>query len=521
MMRSFPQTNRLLRPSTYPIACCVNQFRMTSGSATSSSVSRYEESVRLLNSLQSNAATIKKLREQRENLQTMNLPQCRKYLESLKVSEKNLESLNIIHVSGTKGKGSTCAYTEAILRKQGLKTGLYTSPHLVHVRERIRINGEPVDEETFAEEFFHVYDIISQEHSENMPAYFKFLTLLAFRIFIKLGVQVVILEVGIGGEYDCTNVIEHPKVCGVTTLDYDHISILGSKLSEIAWHKAGIFKKDVPAIYSPTNPEAEEVLISRAKSKSTPLAEAPPVSAYHFSRPISPGIRGLHQFSNISLSFQLVKTWAEKCHFPLPGVSLSTKIGKGFDIPSWMCDAIESCRWPGRSQVISTDKKITYLLDGAHTPKSMEACAEWASEEITLLKKENVKKIMLFQCTADRSPSTLIQYLKPLGIDQIVSCPTQLYSSVDKSADSTNLNASRDEQMEKALQCVESWKESMDDPNRITKDKMKVFDCISAAFDYIETESSSQEILVLVTGSLHLVGGVLNLISTKTHQTVV
>ena len=276
MMRSFPQTNRLLRPSTYPIACCVNQFRMTSGSATSSSVSRYEESVRLLNSLQSNAATIKKLREQRENLQAMNLPQCRKYLESLKVSEKNLESLNIIHVSGTKGKGSTCAYTEAILRKQGLKTGLYTSPHLVHVRERIRINGEPVDEKTFAEEFFHgevrdfrnglqriilfsVYDIISQEHSENMPAYFKFLTLLAFRIFIKLGVQVVILEVGIGGEYDCTNVIEHPKVCGVTTLDYDHISILGSKLSEIAWHKAGIFKKDVPAIYSPTNPEAEEV----------------------------------------------------------------------------------------------------------------------------------------------------------------------------------------------------------------------------------------------------------------------
>lgn len=521
MMRTFPQTNRLLRPTTYPIACCVNQFKMTSGSSMLSSASRYEESVRLLNGLQSNAATIKKLRGQRENLQAMNLPQCRKYLDSLKISEKNLESLNIIHVSGTKGKGSTCAYTETILRKQGLKTGLYTSPHLVHVRERIRINGEPVDEKTFAEDFFHVYDIIKKEHSENMPAYFKFLTLLAFRIFIKSGVQVVILEVGIGGEYDCTNVIENPKVCGVTTLDYDHISILGSKLSEIAWHKAGIFKKDVPAIYSPTISEAEEVLITRAKSKSTPLVEAPPVSAYQFSRPISPGIRGLHQFSNISLSLQLVKTWAEKCHFPLPGISLSTKTGKGFDVPLWMCDAIESCRWPGRSQVVSTDKNITYLLDGAHTPKSMEACSEWASDEIIHLKKKNVKKILLFQCTADRCPSTLIQYLKPLEINEIVSCPTQLYSNVDKSADSTNLNASRDEQMEKALQCVKSWKESMDNPNEIANDRMKVFNCISAAFEYIESESSSQEILVLVTGSLHLVGGILNLISTKSHQQLV
>uniref|UniRef100_A0A1I7T9A1 Folylpolyglutamate synthase n=1 Tax=Caenorhabditis tropicalis TaxID=1561998 RepID=A0A1I7T9A1_9PELO len=509
MMRLLPQTNRVLLPTTSSTACGVNQIRMTSGSVP---VSRYEEAVRLLNSLQSNAATIKKLREQREHLQAVNIPQCKKYLESLNISDKDLNSLNIIHVSGTKGKGSTCAYTEAILRNQGLRTGLYTSPHLVHVRERIRINGEPVDEKTFAEEFFHVYEIIQKEHSDNMPAYFKFLTLLAFRIFLKENVQVVFLEVGIGGEYDCTNVVDQPKVCGVTTLDYDHISILGSKLSEIAWHKAGIFKKGVPAIYSSTTPEAEEVLISRAASKSTPLSEAPAISSYAFERQISPGIRGIHQFSNISLALQLVRTWAQKCDFKLPGVSAN-----GLNVPSWMCDAIESCRWPGRSQVINTDRNITYLLDGAHTPKSMEACSEWAADEIVHLKKENVKKILLFQCTADRCPSTLIQYLKPLGISQIVSCPTQLYSSLDKSADSTNLNASRDEQMEKALKCVKSWKESMDHPETVNENQMKVFDCISNAYEFIESQSAAEEILVLVTGSLHLVGGVLNLISSKTH----
>lgn len=258
-----------------------------------------------------------------------------------------------------------------------------------------------------------------------MPAYFKFLTLLAFRIFIRSNIQVVILEVGIGGEYDCTNVIEHPKVCGVTTLDYDHISILGSKLSEIAWHKSGIFKTNVPAVYSPAPPEAEEVLffsfltnysyfqvlITRAASKQTQLSEAPPVSDYKFARPVSPGISGVHQFSNISLSLQLVREWANQCNFTLPGVPAAMP-GHGFQVPEWICDAIESCRWPGRSEVVRTDRNITYLLDGAHTPKSMEACAEWAAEEFQSLGKQNTKKIVLFQCTADRCPSTLIQYLK-------------------------------------------------------------------------------------------------------------
>lgn len=506
MMRLLPQTNRILLPTTSSTACGANQLRMSSEKA----VPCYEESVRLLNGLQSNAATIKKLRVQRENLQAINLPQCRKYLESLNISAEDLNALNIIHVSGTKGKGSACAFVESILRSQGLRTGFYSSPHLVHVRERIQVDGQPVSEQMFAEEFFHVYDIIKREHSDNMPAYFKFLTLLAFRIFVKLNVQVMILEVGIGGEYDCTNVVEKPKVCGVTTLDYDHMSILGNKLSEIAWHKAGIFKESVPAFYSPTTTEAEEVLIARAISKHVPLFQTPPVSAYQFARDISPGIRGAHQFSNVSMALQLVRAWAEKCGFPLPGVPLSTDTS-GFNVPLWMCDAIESCRWPGRSQIVSTDRNVTYLLDGAHTPKSMEACSEWAAEEIVNLKKENVKKILLFQCTADRCPSTLIKYLKPLGISQIVSCPTQLHSSIDKSADSANLNASRDEQAEKANQCVQAWKESLDQPESVTEDQMKVFDCISSAYKFIESQAASQEILVLVTGSLHLVGGVLNL----------
>ena len=131
------------------------------------------------------------------------------------------------------------------MRYLGFKTGFYSSPHLVHVRERIRINGSPIDEKSFTTSFSTVYNLIREKKlaHEEMPAYFKFLTLLAFHIFVKEKVDVAIIEVGIGGENDCTNVITNPVVCGVTSLDYDHTRLLGDTIEEIAWQKAGIMKK--------------------------------------------------------------------------------------------------------------------------------------------------------------------------------------------------------------------------------------------------------------------------------------
>ncbi|CAI5445890.1 unnamed protein product [Caenorhabditis angaria] len=489
----------LLVPSTSS-NCVIKPKKMSS---------KYEEAVRLLNGLQSNAATIKKMREQRDFLQTTNLPICRKYLETLNISRNQIDNLNIIHVSGTKGKGSTCAFVERILRDAGFKTGLYTSPHLVHVRERIRLNGEPVNEELFSTEFFKVYSELKQYHETNMPAYFKFLTLMAFQIFTSQKVDVAIFEVGIGGEYDCTNVIDNPIVCGITTLDYDHISILGSKLSEIAWHKSGIFKNNVPAFYTPTTVEAEEVIKSRAVEKNVPLYSIPPISSYTFPREISTGISGRHQLLNVSLALQLVNAW-----FRQKGHSDSTAIfGKPFEVPTKFCDSIEKCQWPGRSQIIETNRGITYLLDGAHTPKSMEACAEWADMEMKKIEEGNKKlrRILLFQCTADRCPTTLIPFLKNLKMSQIISCPTQLYPSLNQSSDSTNLNTSRNEQLEKSKMCLESWKISQEE--NVVDDQMRVFDCISNSIDFIENSKNPDEnVIVLVTGSLHLVGGVIGLL---------
>uniref|UniRef100_A0A915AHM1 Folylpoly-gamma-glutamate synthetase n=1 Tax=Parascaris univalens TaxID=6257 RepID=A0A915AHM1_PARUN len=164
--------------------------------------SPYEEAISRLNMLQSNAMTIQQARKKPG--QETNLVETATFMERCKIKLDDVDKLNVIHVSGTKGKGSTCAFTESILRRLGYKTGFYSSPHLVHVRERIRINGRPLSESAFAKYFSTVYERLQKEAAVDgaMPPYFKFLTLMAFHVFIEEEVDVAIIEVGIGGEQD-------------------------------------------------------------------------------------------------------------------------------------------------------------------------------------------------------------------------------------------------------------------------------------------------------------------------------
>lgn len=159
----------------------------------------------------------------------------------------DVSKLSVVHVAGTKGKGSTCTMVESMLRVKGYTTGLYMSPHLIDVRERIRINGEMLPTGDFARNFWSVYHAL-QNGPDPMPGYFRFLTCLAFYVFCKSDLDVVILEVGLGGRLDCTNIVPNPVVCGVSSLGLDHTNVLGDTIEEIAMEKAGIFKKGVPAI---------------------------------------------------------------------------------------------------------------------------------------------------------------------------------------------------------------------------------------------------------------------------------
>ncbi|MEW5316391.1 MAG: hypothetical protein WDW38_007767 [Sanguina aurantia] len=183
------------------------------------------------------------------------------YLERVGLGQ-SIHQLSTIHVAGTKGKGSTCAMVESILRSCGYRTGLFTSPHLVDVRERIRLDGRLVSRPMFHRLFWDCHTSLSDAADEEVgvPGYFRFMTLLGLRTFVDHGVEVAILEVGIGGRLDATNVIPPPAVAGITSLGFDHMDMLGNTLDLIAREKAGILKAGSPGFTLPQPEDAMQAL---------------------------------------------------------------------------------------------------------------------------------------------------------------------------------------------------------------------------------------------------------------------
>jgi folylpolyglutamate synthase len=289
--------------------------------------------------------------------------------------------LNIVHISGTKGKGSTCAYVDSILsqyqKSRGLpkKTGLYTSPHLVSVRERIRINSEPISSTLFAKYFFEVWDLLESSgkslapDSVDKPTYFRYLTLMSFHVFIKEQVDVAIYEVGVGGEYDSTNIVERPAATGISTLEIDHVFILGDTIDKIAWHKAGIMKLGSPAFTLPQVPEAMKVIEKRASEKKVAIQVVE----------INPALKSVNilpnadfQRKNASLAISLTSAVLRKVDplFLLPRDSL----------PEEFVNGLEQVVWPGRCE-IRLDGMVRWYLDGAHTAQSLKVAAQWFASQ--------------------------------------------------------------------------------------------------------------------------------------------
>ncbi|KAL0949394.1 hypothetical protein HGRIS_009458 [Hohenbuehelia grisea] len=246
----------------------------------------YNAAIEHLNSLQSNAATIEAARASGGRLTQFAIPEMLEYLSRIGYRPEDLNSLNVIHITGTKGKGSTSAFTDSILRRcmPNSKIGLYTSPHLVAVRERIRVNGVPISEEDFAKYFFEVWDRLEAndvrqfESTPPKPMYFRYITLVAYHAFLSMKVDATILEVGIGGTYDCTNIVPKPVVTGVTALGIDHTAVLGKTLREIAWQKGGIYKEGVPALTVEQPEEGMEMLRQQAKDLKENISVSSPYS---------------------------------------------------------------------------------------------------------------------------------------------------------------------------------------------------------------------------------------------------
>lgn len=231
-----------------------------------------------LNSLQPNAAEVNKSiqirQQQKHDDANFNLTDTEKFLERIDgFTMKSLDKLSVIHVAGSKGKGSVCSLTEAILRQHNIKTGLFTSPHLIHVTERIKLRGNSISKQLFTEYFFEVYDAlqVKKDNESDLPSYFKFLQIMAFYIFVKENVEVAIVEVGIGGEYDSTNIIRNTEIVGITSLQLEHTQLLGETLDLIAWQKAGIIKENSHVFTMQQKPICLKVINERLKEKKVIL----------------------------------------------------------------------------------------------------------------------------------------------------------------------------------------------------------------------------------------------------------
>uniref|UniRef100_A0A7E4WAV3 tetrahydrofolate synthase n=1 Tax=Panagrellus redivivus TaxID=6233 RepID=A0A7E4WAV3_PANRE len=527
-------TPMILPPQVKPVLFTRSLHTHANGQAAARDQG-YESAVFHLNSLQSNSSVLNRLRQRRSLKPEKNLEDMRQYLSDIGIKVQQIDTLNVIHIAGTKGKGSTCAFVESILRELGFKTGFYSSPHLVHVRERIRINSLPISEIMFAENFFEVYDKLTTAtgaDGREMPAYFKFLTLMAFHVFLKEKVDVAIIEVGIGGEFDCTNVLENPVACGITTLDLDHTSILGTTMPEIAWHKAGIMKKGSLAVCVDQPEDAMAVIRKRAVELDCGLCFAPDIDEYDLptDAAIFKKLAGDYQGPNLSLALQLVKIWLERTgnadlypfsQLDVPDPAKPVKV-PAYLVPEKFLEGLENFVWKGRGQVLALpSKNVKFFLDGAHTPKSIALCAAWylRSHSAPEASAKPVKHVLLFTCTADRTPESLLPLLAKASIpfEAALFSTTQLMPSLDKHNDNANLNASEDEQKRKCQRNKELWAE------QTGQDTAQTFSCISDALSAVETLSKTTddaELHVLVTGSLHLVGGVLAIVEKSANSPV-
>jgi dihydrofolate synthase/folylpolyglutamate synthase len=290
-----------------------------------------------------------------------------------------------IHVAGTNGKGSVSAMLAGIMRAHGLRTGLYTSPHLARVEERIRIDGETVGPARFRELLTRLKGVIDGLMAEGRlvyhPTYFEVLTALAFLQFAERDVDVAVLEVGMGGRFDATNVVR-PLVSVITTIARDHEEHLGSTLEKIAFEKAGIVKPRVPAVCGVSGGPALRVIRRAARERGTVLTEvfgkgrmletARVRDGYRFiymgeggRYAFTPGLAGRHQGANAAVAIGtaevLSRTW------------------KPFD-KNKVLEAIRETRWEGRLETVR--RRPLVLLDGAHNPEGAEALAAYLEDVI-------------------------------------------------------------------------------------------------------------------------------------------
>jgi dihydrofolate synthase/folylpolyglutamate synthase len=389
------------------------------------------------------------------------------------------QGLKVIHVGGTNGKGSVCAMMASVLHEEGYQVGLYTSPHLVSFTERIQINGAQIS----WDDVVVLADLLRQKVEEkNIPqqfTFFDFTTAMAMYYFFRQGVDVAILEVGLGGRLDSTNVVQ-PLITVITNVAKDHLQILGEQLEAIAREKAGIVKQGVPLISGAAESHVIEILEQACGEKEAPLLligrefwaqkVAPRTFNFYGRRwrweDIRLGLAGSYQIENAAIALGALEALEERGY----------RVGRGA-----VYKGLARVRWPGRMELVQHAPQI--LLDGAHNPAAARSLKASLQEEFDYRCLYMVMGIM-----ADKEVAAILAVVAPLADVLIATTPPNPRA----------LSARRLAEIAQPY-CRE----------------VKVIEDVEEGVDYARNAAREDD-LIVVTGSLFTVGAVRDhLLSTR------
>jgi dihydrofolate synthase/folylpolyglutamate synthase len=371
------------------------------------------------------------------------------------------ERLQAVHIGGTNGKGSVAVMIASVLQRAGYRVGLYTSPHLISYCERIQINGAPIAEDEFA----HIADELMPiaDAMADKPTQFEFMTALAFLYFLRQKIDIAVIEVGLGGRFDATNVIT-PMVSVLTNVELDHTDLLGETLEQIAWEKAGIAKRGVPLVTGERKPNALEVIARECAAVGAPLIPA----------------RQRARRTDFTWEYQEFEVWGEgKVRMKLLGgyqrenlnVALEALevLRQSLKIPhEALVRGLEQASWPGRFEVVQREPYI--ILDGAHNPHAARALRE----DVRRYRERYAlhKSALLFGVLRDKAYQTMAEILFP-DFDEIVLVKPDSPRALEPSA-------------------LLSWAPAA-----------KICDTISEGLDVARASGAE---LICVTGSLYVIG---------------
>ncbi len=339
------------------------------------------------------------------------------------------DSFQVIHVAGTNGKGSVCAYLASVLREGGYRCGLFTSPHLVKINERFQIDEVPVEDELFLRAFEkvkHLADELTAQGSYH-PTYFEMLFLMGMCIFQEAGVSYVVLETGLGGRLDATNAIENPLACVITSISMDHIQYLGDTVEAIAGEKAGIIKKAIPVIYDANRQKTAQVIEETAQGVGAP---AYPVRREDFE---------IREITSSGIEFAYGKTDGRQQEYSIPFIARYQVMNSALALKtlevlreqqdftaltdSQVKAGIGGTRWQGRMETIQPG----VIVDGAHNEDGVANFIETA-----MYFRDKYRIVLLFSAVDDKDyPHMIRRICSELRPAQVVTATIQEERAVD------------------------------------------------------------------------------------------